>query len=123
MYDQVQGDNMKNKLLFMMFTMLGVPGIAAATTSYDLANSEYNFAVNELSKSSFNQAAIIGQVGTANSANTRQGARSYCQSFRKKVLVIERKQTRRDHITLHILIKRVVPMMRVLNKVHTVIRR
>ena len=73
MYDQVQGDNMKNKLLFMMFTMLGVPGIAAATTSYDLANSEYNFAVNELSKSSFNQAAIIGQVGTANSANTRQG--------------------------------------------------
>lgn len=114
---------MKNKLLFMMFTMLGVPGIAAATTSYDLANSEYNFAVNELSKSSFNQAAIIGQVGTANSANTRQGARSYCQSFRKKVLVIERKQTRRDHITLHILIKRVVPMMRVLNKVHTVIRR
>ncbi|MDO3405062.1 curli minor subunit CsgB [Citrobacter freundii] len=90
---------MKNKLLFMMFTMLGVPGIAAATTSYDLANSEYNFAVNELSKSSFNQAAIIGQVGTANSANTRQGARSYCQSFRKKVLVIERKQTRRDHIT------------------------
>ncbi|HAU4523629.1 TPA: curlin minor subunit CsgB, partial [Citrobacter freundii] len=22
MYDQVQGDNMKNKLLFMMFTML-----------------------------------------------------------------------------------------------------
>ena len=73
MYDQVQGDNMKNKLLFMMFTMLGVPGIAAATTSYDLANSEYNFAVNELSKSSFNQAAIIGQVGTVNSANTRQG--------------------------------------------------
>lgn len=123
MYDQAQGDNMKNKLLFMMFTMLGVPGIAAATTSYDLANSEYNFAVNELSKSSFNQAAIIGQVGTANSANTRQGARSYCQSFRKKVLVIGRKQTRRDHITLHILIKRVVPMMRVLNKVHTVIRR
>ena len=71
MYDQVQGDNMKNKLLFMMFTILGVPGIASAT-SYDLANSEYNFAVNELSKSSFNQAAIIGQVGTANSANTRQ---------------------------------------------------
>ncbi|NBD84684.1 curlin minor subunit CsgB, partial [Citrobacter werkmanii] len=23
MYDQVQGDNMKNKLLFMMFTILG----------------------------------------------------------------------------------------------------
>ncbi|STA78144.1 curlin minor subunit [Citrobacter koseri] len=71
MYDQVQGDNMKNKLLFMMLTILGAPGIAAAT-SYDLANAEYNFAVNELSKSSFNQAAIIGQKGTHNSAKTRQ---------------------------------------------------
>ncbi len=47
---------MKNKLLFMMLTILGAPGIAAAA-GYDLANSEYNFAVNELSKSSFNQAA------------------------------------------------------------------
>ncbi|EDJ7309836.1 curlin minor subunit CsgB, partial [Salmonella enterica subsp. enterica serovar Infantis] len=54
---------MKNKLLFMMLTILGAPGIATAT-NYDLARSEYNFAVNELSKSSFNQAAIIGQVGT-----------------------------------------------------------
>ena len=71
MYDQVQGDNMKNKLLFMMLTVLGAPGIASAT-SYDLAHSEYNFAVNELSKSSFNQAAIIGQVGTNNSAKIRQ---------------------------------------------------
>ncbi len=52
---------MKNKLLFMMLTILGAPGIAAAA-GYDLANSEYNFAVNELSKSSFNQAAIIGQA-------------------------------------------------------------
>ncbi|EFH1064622.1 curlin minor subunit CsgB, partial [Escherichia coli] len=26
MYDQVQGDNMKNKLLFMMLTILGAPG-------------------------------------------------------------------------------------------------
>ena len=71
MYDQVQGDNMKNKLLFVMLTVLGAPGIASAT-SYDLAHSEYNFAVNELSKSSFNQAAIIGQVGTDNSAKVRQ---------------------------------------------------
>ncbi|MCK3112628.1 hypothetical protein MZG88_27325, partial [Escherichia coli] len=38
---------MKNKLLFMMLTILGAPGIAAAA-GYDLANSEYNFAVNEL---------------------------------------------------------------------------
>lgn len=71
MYDQVQGDSMKNKLLFMMLTILGAPGIATAT-NYDLARSEYNFAVNELSKSSFNQAAIIGQVGTDNSARVRQ---------------------------------------------------
>lgn len=55
----------------MMFTMLGVHGIVSAT-SYDMANAEYNFAVNELSKSSFNQAAIIGQVGAGNSADTRQ---------------------------------------------------
>ena len=34
---------MKNKLLFMMLTILGAPGIAAAA-GYDLANSEYNFA-------------------------------------------------------------------------------
>ncbi len=59
---------MKNKLLFMMLTILGAPGIAAAA-GYDLANSEYNFAVNELSKSSFNQAAIIGQAGTKEGAN------------------------------------------------------
>lgn len=71
MYDQVQGDSMKNKLLFMMLTILGAPGIATAT-NYDLARSEYNFAVNELSKSSFNQAAIIGQVGTDNSVRVRQ---------------------------------------------------
>lgn len=58
---------MKNKLLFMMLTILGAPGIAAAA-GYDLANSEYNFAVNELSKSSFNQA------GSANDASISQGA-------------------------------------------------
>ena len=63
---------MKNKLLFMMLTILGAPGIAASA-GYDLANSEYNFAVNELSKSSFNQAAIIGQAGTNNGAQLRQG--------------------------------------------------
>nr|CAA04150.1 AgfB protein [Salmonella enterica subsp. enterica serovar Typhimurium] len=60
---------MKNKLLFMMLTILGEP--IATATNYDLARSEYNFAVNELSKSSFNQAAIIGQVGTDNSARVR----------------------------------------------------
>ncbi len=59
----------------MMLTILGAPGIAAAA-GYDLANSEYNFAVNELSKSSFNQAAT-GQAGTNNSAQLRQEAQNF----------------------------------------------
>ena len=95
---------MKNKLLFMMLTILGAPGIAAAA-GYDLANSEYNFAVNELSKSSFNQAAIIGQAGTNNSAQLRQ------------------RLTRQEIITLHILIRRAVPTMPVFRKVLMVILR
>lgn len=69
---QVQGDNMKNTTLFMMFTLLGAPGFVIAGNS-DLANSEYNFAINELSKSSYNQAAIIGQRGSGNNAEVRQG--------------------------------------------------
>lgn len=70
-YSQVQGDNMKNRTLFMMFTLLGVPGFVTAGGS-DLAGSEYNFAVNELSKSTYNQAAIIGQQGSGNSTDIRQ---------------------------------------------------
>jgi minor curlin subunit len=42
---------MKNTSLFMMFTLLGAPGFVTAANS-DLANAEYNFAVNELSLSS-----------------------------------------------------------------------
>ena len=120
MYDQVQGDNMKNKLLFMMLTILGAPGIAAAA-GYDLANSEYNFAVNELSKSSFNQAAIIGQAGTNNSAQLRQGG--------SKLLAVVAQEgtgqrlTRQEIITLHILIRRAVPTMPVFRKVLMVILR
>lgn len=53
MYDQVQGDNMKNKLLFMMLIILGVSGIVVVV-GYDLVNLEYNFVVNELSKFLFN---------------------------------------------------------------------
>lgn len=68
---QVQGDNMKNKLLFMMLTMLGAPGFATAA-GYDLASSEYNLAVNELSVASYNKAAIIGQTGVSNNAQLRQ---------------------------------------------------
>ena len=107
MYDQVQGDNMKNKLLFMMLTILGAPGIAAAA-GYDLANSEYNFAVNELSKSSFNQAAIIGQAG---------------RLLRKKVVATGQRLIRQEIITLHILIRRAVPTMPVFRKVLMVILR
>jgi minor curlin subunit len=62
---------MKNTSLFMMFTLLGVPGFVTAANS-DLANAEYNFAVNELSRSSLNQAAIIGQQGVFNDAQVRQ---------------------------------------------------
>jgi minor curlin subunit len=42
---QVQGDNMKNTSLFMMFTLLGAPGFVIAADS-DLANAEYNFTVH-----------------------------------------------------------------------------
>ena len=63
---------MKNTSLFMMFTLLGVPGFVAAANT-DLANAEYNFAVNELSRLSLNQAAIIGQQGVLNDAQVRQG--------------------------------------------------
>ena len=57
---------MKNKLLLMMLTILGTPAVAYSYSN-DLAAAEYNFAVNELSKSSYNQAAIIGQYGSNNS--------------------------------------------------------
>ncbi|MDU7762892.1 MAG: curlin minor subunit CsgB, partial [Enterobacter asburiae] len=62
---------MKNASLIMMFTLLGAPGFVTAANS-DLANSEYNFAVNELSLSSLNQAAIIGQRGVFNNAEVSQ---------------------------------------------------
>lgn len=121
MYDQVQGDSMKNKLLFMMLTILGAPGIATAT-NYDLARSEYNFAVNELSKSSFNQAAIIGQVGTDNSAKSQEGS--------KLLSVISQeggnnraKVDQAGIITLRILSKRAMPTMPVYRKALTVIVR
>lgn len=106
----------------MMLTILGAPGIAAAA-GYDLANSEYNFAVNELSKSSFNQAAIIGQAGTNNSAQLRQGGSKLWRLLRKKVVAIGQRLTRQEIITLHILIRRAVPTMPVFRKVLMVILR
>lgn len=113
---------MKNRMLFMMLTVLGAPGIATAS-SYDLARSEYNFAVNELSKSSFNQAAIIGQVGTNNSANTRQMVRDLRRLFRKMVEVTGLKLTNQELITLLILRRQAMAMMPVYRKVITVILR
>lgn len=111
---------MKNKLLFMMFTILGAHGIATAT---DMANSEYNFAVNELSKSSLNQAAIIGQYGTDHSAQIRQEAQNFYRLFLKKVEVIGRRLTNQEIITLLILISQAVRTMPVFRKVHMVIQR
>lgn len=63
------GDNMKSSTLFAVLALLSVPGMAAAG---DMAAAEYNFAVNELSQASFNQAAIIGQQGNLNNARIRQ---------------------------------------------------
>lgn len=122
MYDQVQGDSMKNKLLFMMLTILGAPGIATAT-NYNLARSEYNFAVNELSKSSFNQAAIIGQVGTDNSARVRQEGSKLLSVISQEGGNNRRKSTRQGIITLRILSKRAMPTMPVYRKALTVIVR
>lgn len=113
---------MKNKLLFMMLTILGAPGIAAAA-GYDLANSEYNFAVNELSKSSFNQAAIIGQAGTNNSAQLRQGGSKLLAVVAQEGSSNRAKIDQTGDITLHILIRRAVPTMPVFRKVLMVILR
>ncbi|WP_088196726.1 curli minor subunit CsgB, partial [Enterobacter hormaechei] len=63
---------MKNKTFFSVFTLLGAPGFVIAGDS-DLASAEYNFAINELSKASHNQAAIIGQQGSGNNSDVRKG--------------------------------------------------
>lgn len=111
---------MKNRLLFMMLTVLGAPGIAAAA-GYDLANSEYNFAVNELSKSSFNQAAIIGQTGANNSAQLRQGGSKLLSVISQEGNSNRARLTRKEIITLRILTRRAMPTMPVYRKAHMVI--
>jgi minor curlin subunit len=80
---------MKNTSLFLMFTLLGVPGFVTAANT-DLANAEYNFAVNELSRSSLNQAAIIGQQGVFNDAQIRQEGSKLLSSFPRMVQATER---------------------------------
>ncbi|MDU6454444.1 MAG: hypothetical protein E6543_24160 [Enterobacter hormaechei] len=63
---------MKNKMLFMMFTLLGAPGFVIAGDS-DLASSEYNFAINEFIKQgAFGNTAMIIQKGSGNRANITQ---------------------------------------------------
>lgn len=72
-----------------MFTLLGAPGFVIAADS-DLANAEYNFTVNELSRSSLNQAAIIGQQGMLNDAQVRQTGQNYCPLFLRMEQATER---------------------------------
>ena len=104
---------MKNKTLFMMFTLLGAPGFVIAGDS-DLASSEYNFAINELSKASYNQAAIIGQQGSGNNADVRQGGSKLLsiisQEGGNNMLISQ------GRITLLISIRPVTATMRVLSR-------
>lgn len=65
------GDSMKNKIAFMMLTLLGIPCLVTAA-GYDLANPEYNMAVNELSQVPYNQSANIEQHGASNNAHIDQ---------------------------------------------------
>ena len=66
---------MKNTSLFMMFTLLGAPGFVIAADS-DLANAEYNFTVNELSRSSLNQAGRVKIIVHCFSGWSRQQSES-----------------------------------------------
>lgn len=119
---QVQGDNMKNASLIMMFTLLGAPGFVTAANS-DLANSEYNFAVNELSLSSLNQAAIIGQRGVFNNAEVSQDG-SRLLSIVSQDGVGNRARVDQSGVTiLPGSIRAVTRMMQVLRKMDTVIAR
>lgn len=119
-YSQVQGDNMKNRTLFMMFTLLGAPGFVTAGGS-DLAGSEYNFAVNELSKSSYNQAAIIGQQGSGNSTDIRQDGSKLMSVVSQEGEATERRLINQELITLLISIKMEMVMTRVLSRTLLVI--
>jgi minor curlin subunit len=56
---------MKNTSLFMMFTLLGVPGFVTAAFRFKMLNITLRLI---LSLSSLNQAAIIGQQGLFNDA-------------------------------------------------------
>jgi minor curlin subunit len=113
---------MKNTSLFMMFTLLGAPGFVTAANS-DLANAEYNFAVNELSLSSLNQAAIIGQQGVFNDAQVRQEGSNSCPLFPRMGQATERELINQGVTILPGSIRAVTRMMQVLRKMDTVIAR
>lgn len=106
---------MKNKMLFMMFTLLGAPGFVIAGDS-DLASSEYNFAINELSKASYNQAAIIGQQGSGNNADVRQGGSKLLSIISQEGGNNRGMLISQGRITLLISIRPVTATMRVLSR-------
>jgi hypothetical protein len=97
---------MKNTSLFMMFTLLGVPGFVTAANS-DLANAEYNFAVNELSRSSLNQAAIIGQRAHIMTLRFARTVLNYCPLFLRMGSATERELINQGLIIMHISIRAV----------------
>lgn len=113
---------MKNTSLFMMFTLLGAPGFVIAADS-DLANAEYNFTVNELSRSSLNQAAIIGQQGMLMMLRFARTGQNYCPLFLRMEQATERELINQGLIILPGSIRAVARMMQVLRKMDMVIVR
>lgn len=99
----------------MMFTLLGAPGFVIAGDS-DLASSEYNFAINELSKASYNQAAIIGQQGSGNNSDVRQTVLNCCPLFLRRAGITARMLISQGRITLLISIRPATATMRVLSR-------
>lgn len=122
MYDQSVVTAWKTNCYLWCWQYWSAHGIATAT-NYDLARSEYNFAVNELSKSSFNQAAIIGQVGTDNSARVRREGSKLLSVISQEGGNNRAKVDQQGIITLRILSKRAMPTMPVYRKALTVIVR
>lgn len=113
---------MKNTSLFMMFTLLGAPGFVTAANS-DLARAEYNFAVNELSLSSLNQAAIIGQRGVSNDAQVRQDGSKLLSIVSQEGEVTGRGLINQGLIILRISLRAASRMMLILRKTDMVIVR
>ena len=99
----------------MMFTLLGAPGVVTAANS-DLATSEYNFAVNELSRTSLNQAAIIGQQGVLNDAQVRGDGSKLLSIVSGMGQVTGRGLINQGLIILRILLRAALRMMQILRR-------